>query len=313
MQINYCEKEIEFYKLFKKTAFIFNFIILPCFTFAQASFIGTVTTKNGNSRIAYATVGLVLENIGTNTNENGDFRLQSKTISTIDTLRISSVGYETLKVPVDQLPVSMQFQLLQKETTLKELIIKSTKKQGPVTLNSASNCGSDYYTTNGNMTQMAQHFHLDHGNAFLEEVEICKYGIAIIDPVKTIFRIRIYERDSVSGKPLADLTDSVIEVKAEGRHVVIDLKKYNIHIPGKDFFVAVEWLRIAYNAYREKMKLNGTTISTTSYTPSIAFKRNNAGNISALHIPEVWMQMYSGKWLPMYNVSRMMIAATIKY
>jgi hypothetical protein len=64
----------------------------------------------------------------------------------------------------------------------------------------------------------------------------------------TKFRIRLYDVDAITGGPGKDLCNEIIEVKSsDQKQKDINLKSYNIVIPNKTFFVAVEWLRDYYN------------------------------------------------------------------
>jgi hypothetical protein len=63
------------------------------------------------------------------------------------------------------------------------------------------------------------------------------------------FRIRVYDADEITGGPGVDISHRVIEVEetANRQVISIDLSKYDIVIPKKTFFVAIEWLFIGFN------------------------------------------------------------------
>mgnify|MGYP003392382058 FL=1 len=77
--------------------------IFPLFCFGQISITGKVINKRTKEAIAFATVGLVKENIGTNAVEDGSFHLQSIKPILNDSLIISCLGFVTLKLPIDHL------------------------------------------------------------------------------------------------------------------------------------------------------------------------------------------------------------------
>ena len=64
-------------------------------------------------------------------------------------------------------------------------------------------------------------------------------SLSVFDPEKTIFRIRIYDMDTITKAPSSDLCDEVIEVKTRSKFINLNLEKYKINIHNKDFFVAV--------------------------------------------------------------------------
>ena len=289
-------------------------ILLPFYAIGQHTLEGRVSDKTDSSGISYATIALMKSNTGINADVNGKFILTTQNLKQHDTLIISSVGYEMLKISMDDLPADMNFRLAQKQTTLNEVLINTRREWIYTVLNKFGNCGTHYYSATDYISQLAQHFHSDTGNYVLGEVEICKYAIAIIDPDKCIFRLRIYGMDPATGAPAADLTDSIIEVKTDERRTSINLEKYKINIPVHDFYIAVEWLKIPYNASREKMKINGKKTYYTDYSPLICckdFLRSDIYHRPAS--PGVWIKDYTGRWMPMPFIERLMISAKIKY
>ncbi|MGF7077936.1 hypothetical protein [Mucilaginibacter sp. UYCu711] len=109
----------------------------------------------------------------------------------------------------------------------------------------------------------------------------------------TKFRIRVYDIDPATGAPGKDLCNETIEIKDRDESGVgTNLKTYNIIIPHKTFFIAVEWLRDYYNMtytrvynadYRKIKKL-------TNYRPSIGISpiKGDKLNIWALNLKHEW-------------------------
>ena len=52
--------------------------------------------------------------------------------------------------------------------------------------------------------------------------------MSIIDPDKTIFRIRIYDIDTLTRSPSTDLCDKIIEIKTNGKFINLNVEKYRI-------------------------------------------------------------------------------------
>jgi hypothetical protein len=274
-------------------------LVFPLIVYGQKMYNGDILNKKTKERVPFATVGLIRENTGVNADENGRFSITAKKYID-DTLIISSVGYQTLKIPVYMFPSDMLFELEVSQLTLSEIVIKDRFKTSAA-LNEFSNCSINYWTTTGGMTQMAQQFESPVTNALLTEVHICKSA------GNAIFRMRIYNMDSLTGQPSTDLTDTIIEVRSLKRNVHLDLKRYNIVIPGKDFFIAIEWLKIPYN--ENKIKKNGLA----EYNPYISYKSKKAKrDIEKRN--KVWQKNYAGKWRQLYNQSDiLLISATVKY
>lgn len=281
--------------------------LIPLSSFGQILFKGVVLNKETGQGVAFATVGLVKQNIGTNADETGRFSFYISSTAN-DTLIFSSIGYETLKVSLNKNNSNAIFELTPKTENLKEVILVSKYNWKTVVLGQYSNCGSRYYTTSNAVNQVARHFKAPTANTRLKEIEICKYGIAIIDPARTKFRIRIYSMDSITNQPLKDLCDSIIELDVTGRHIKVNLEKYNIMLQDRDFFVAVEWLRIPMNEEKNKSKFGGQQkVIYSTFSPLLAIKDKTSDNYDF----ESWELGYSGKWRPFSWTA--MISATVKY
>jgi hypothetical protein len=278
------------------------FICFSFFSFGQSELKGKIIDKKIKAAIPFATVGLVKENIGTNADEQGNFILVSQHQFANDSLIISCVGYETVRMPFDKYSLATPIELIERVTQLKEVTVLANHKWKSTTLNDFSGCGNHTLTTNGTQSQAAQHFLAPVENSILTEVEICT-GVGPFYFKRSRFRIRVYDMDSISKAPSSDLSDEVIEINSTGKHETADLEKYNIHIPHRDFFIAVEWLKIPDNIERQE----SNAVSDTLYRPHIGFKEsvNNSG--------EVWSLYYNNTWFRDSFIDHLHIAATINY
>lgn len=285
-------------------------IICPVFLFGQQAITGRVISAQTKTAISFATVGLIKKNIGTTANEEGFFSL-AFTSNQVDTLIFSCVGYETLKLPINfNQYQNLTIELSEKISVLAEVIVSNKARSTTVTLNDFSNCGNNFVGSSGYQTQIAQHFQVQAENALLSQIKICRMSISFLSTEKTIFRIRIYDMDTLTKVPSKDLCNEIIEVKTKNETVHLNLEKYKIYIPKKDFFVAVEWLKIPYNESRSKVKVNGKLEEHVSYRPSIGWTDHVNAKM------EAWMLDYRNIWQPMFkmkNKTSISIAATVKY
>lgn len=286
-------------------------LFLPFNLFGQITFEGKVVNAKSKAIIPFATIGLMKENIGTNANEDGQFTLLSQGIKENDTLIISCIGYRIQKLPIDKKSkIGLVIELTEQLNVLNEVVVKNKTTWTTEILNDFSKCGNSFITSNGYQTQLAQHFEVKEESSILTEIKICRMAIALLDPEKTIFRIRIYNIDTITKSPSTDLCDQIIEVKTRSKVININLEKYKIHIPSKDFFVAVEWLKIPYNESKSKMKVNGKEVEHITYRPSIGWTDNANSKM------EAWMLDYTNVWRPMFkmnNKTSVSISATVKY
>ncbi|TAF49497.1 MAG: carboxypeptidase-like regulatory domain-containing protein [Sphingobacteriia bacterium] len=286
-------------------------LVFPLNLFSQVTFEGKVINANSKAIIPFATIGLIKENIGTNANEDGQFTLQSKGTEQNDTLTISCIGYKAQKIPTRQKSeIGLIIELTEHTKILDEVVVKTKTTWTTETLNDFSKCGNHFITTSGYQTQLAQHFEVKEENSTLTEVKICRMSNAFLYPEKTIFRIRIYDIDKITKSPSTDLCDQIIEVKTNSKVIDINLEKYKILIPSKDFFVAVEWLKIPYNESKSKIKVNGKEVDHTTYRPNIGW--TNTANSKM----EAWWLDYKNNWRPVTSITNktsVSISATVKY
>lgn len=281
-------------------------------TAGQTTYNGTISNKRTKEIIPFSTVGLVKENIGINAAEDGTFILVSKNETPNDTLIFSCVGYQTLKHAIDKNNVNnLSIELEEKVNELSEVVITNKTSWTFNTLNDFSKCGNSFVGSSGYQTQLAQHFQVPEYNALLTDIKICRMSLGPLGAEKTIFRIRIYDIDTLTKAPSNDLCDQVIEVKTKSKTISLNLEKYKIRIPNRDFFVAIEWLKIPYNESKSKTKLSaGKIIETLSYRPSIGWTDKVSSTMDA------WMLDYKNVWRTMFKMNdktSVSISATVKY
>jgi hypothetical protein len=108
----------------------------------------------------------------------------------------------------------------------------------------------------------------------------------------TKFRIRVYDIDPVTGGPGKDLCNSIVEVKSnDDKQLGTNLKRYNIFIPNKVFFVAIEWMRDYANmGYVQIDDPLGKTKRHVNYRPAIGLSpiKGDKLNIWALNLNHEW-------------------------
>lgn len=271
----------------------------------QKNFQGTVVDSITNKGVPFATVSLVKANKGTNADENGEFSIMTTKISD-DTLTVSCIGYETYKIACLRLSSNPLIKIRKRVLNLEEVVILG-KLQEPKWLNDYSNCGSNWFTSSGTTAMIAKHFHSSTPKAILTELKFCKMR------GKSLFRIRIFDMDTILFKPSSDLIDTIIEVTTIEKHVKIDLKKYKIIIPQKDFFVAIEWLCIPYNQSNMVIKNAGQRFIITKFLPELAVRYINSKLSIEDNFPQTWQYDYRGKWNPSGMNMEMVMAVKLEY
>ena len=251
--------------------------------FSQKTIRGHVLDKHTSTPVQYASVAIIKANVATNADSSGHF-VFNYPVRFPDTLLISSVGYFDERVPLLNYNDEPIIKLRPNRISLDSLTILAYRTNE--TINDFSSCGNTSYTTNGTVTQVAQLYSAPKPFCKINALEICKTS------GYDRFRIRIYRVDS-SGrlKPGDELIDEVIEVRSRRARVKIDLARYNIVLPGRDFFVAFEWLFIPENAHKIKDRsMDGRQIRSFEYGPYLGIRTSPQTNAYVVY------RSYDGKW-----------------
>jgi hypothetical protein len=86
----------------KLVSTIFFIFIIPAITFGQLR-EGRVVSSQNDQRIGFVNIGVVGKNIGTVSDQNGNFRIVIDSIYNNDSVRFSVIGYEPQTFPVRRL------------------------------------------------------------------------------------------------------------------------------------------------------------------------------------------------------------------
>lgn len=156
-----------------------------------------------------------------------------------------------------------------------------------------------------NYLQAAQKFNIAKPGGTLEQVDLGRLIIPVNggearigEPTNTIFRLHIYSVDTLTGAPGASLIQEPIQVKNRSNSIVqIDLRKYKITIPGRTFFVGIEWLFNSTNQRLQELQskielVPGKSFRRTAniYQPIIGMVYNKKAN------SDVWVMTPERKW-----------------
>lgn len=212
--------------------------------------------------VASTTVTIIRAKLSITTERDGIFKIPGDLGRLRDTVILSTQGYQTYKILLNKLDGRDTIRLAKYAFEIKN---EKVKYKEDTLLNDYNKRDIGHYaginteTATFDYLQLAQQFYTNKPGILLKEITVNRLafgldlsdhtwtGLVHLDPTK--FRIRIYDVDPVTNGPGRDLCTKVIEVsKSTGSQVAVNLKKYNIIIPNKTFFVAVEWLRDFYNA-----------------------------------------------------------------
>ena len=227
----------------------FSFLLLISLSFfAQTK--GVVVDESGKP-IPFVNIWVENENIGTTSEENGEFSI---TDAENKILVFSAIGFETLKAKLNEsgkvVLKSIVYQLedvvIQKRTGKDQIEIGKFNK-GDVKM---------FYGTGLQPTILAKFIASTEDiktHPFIDKISFSTFSN--INNAK--IKVRFYEV-AQDGSPGLDYSDDIIivSVKNGKQNNKLDLKDKNIIIPDKGLFIAFEWMIIEDNKYTYEYTLD---------------------------------------------------------
>ena len=283
----------------KKNKYLLFFCLIATQIFSQNTIKSRVVNAQNTEGVAYAAVGLVKENIGISTDENGYFELISNIND--DSLMVSCVGYLAVKISVSNLTSVVK--LVPSAIELKTLIVKPKKRQLlEVNGFGKKNIGTGFQNNLKSIAQIAQFIKNTDGNLwYLKEINIARRTKTYLNKKqKTQFRVRFYDVDE-KGKPNNDIYESILVTNESDKIIKIDVENKKMLLPQNGMFVAIEWIKIPANFIDEKYKthltVNGENqgrkeVNDKFYTPMVIYRKPYEKEKNC----KVFSLNYKGEW-----------------
>ncbi|WP_435314404.1 carboxypeptidase-like regulatory domain-containing protein [Cellulophaga fucicola] len=246
--------------------------LLPIIVFFVSNFCfsqikAVIFDKETKEKISYVNIWIENENIGTTSNENGAFLIDN---SKGEILILSSLGYETMKINLKEVPSKIF--LIPKSYELDEVIV-STKKENKEKIIGAfqdSEIGF-YYATEKNPEIKARLFNYDTSYSETPYLKSIKFRV-YSDIKKAKFNIRFYSVGD-NGQPNKPIyAKNTIGTSKKGtKNLEIDLSDLNIYFPDNGLFVSYEWLIIEENEFKTSIPIKNSNkkIEKTFYEPKV--------------------------------------------
>jgi hypothetical protein len=261
------------------------------------------------------TVAIVRAGLSITTENDGIFSIPGDLSKMRDTIVIYTQNYAILKMPLSRLN-ELDTIKLQKQSVVTAVVKPAIKNDTLLNDYNRFDVGNyvGLHIGNGEFKylQIAQRFEAERAGTLLKNITIERLAFQF-DKMKALpaqgtsilngqyeytelehtkFRVRVYDVDPITGGPGKDLCNQVIEIKSrEDNKLATNLKSYNIIIPNKIFFVAVEWMRDYMNmGYVHILDKNGSTKGHPNYRPAIGLSptKGNKLNIWALNLGHEW-------------------------
>ncbi|MFD2872291.1 hypothetical protein ACFS5N_07430 [Mucilaginibacter ximonensis] len=317
-----------------KNFFIFIYCIISLNAIAQTGKLNKfhLVDKITNKPVV-TSVSILKAKLSITTEKDGIFVIPGELKTMTDSVIFSAQNYDDIKMPLAALSALDTIRLNRsnfEENRTERKFVKDTLLNDFRDEDVVHFAGLHDGAGSFNYLQIAQEFYTDKINTRLDALQIerlsfnldTRYGMAISDEKHqkyqqiefTKFKVRVYDIDAATGKPGRDLCDRVIEVNIKSsERARIKLKSYNIIIPHKSFFVAIEWMRDYYNAHYTVILAPNTSTrdKLMSYKPAIGISPVTGKKLN------IWVLSTNHDWFPFTTFSPfgtdLAIKATVSY
>ena len=266
-------------------------LLISNLSFSQLKAV--IINSKTKEKIPYVNIWVENENIGTTSNEKGEFEL---IVDNSKIILFSAIGFETKKIESNSIKNILELKPL--ITELDEVIIKPKKLTQELTIgefkkskiNHSFGCGIKPWIT-------ARFFNYDNKydkTPFLKKIRLLTRS----DVKNSKFNIRLYAVNE-NGEPENYVYDeNIIVIAKKGKKVTeIDISELNIEFPKNGFFIAIEWLIIESNKYEYKYTIEGSRKKHQgiSYEPAIGTLPSETDENSWIFIQGKWRKIWKSR------------------
>ena len=267
-----------------KKLLVITILLISNYCFSQLKSV--IIDNETKEKIPYVNIWVENKNIGTTSNENGEFELE---IDGTKIILFSALGFETRKISSDSIKSTLELKPL--ITELKEVVIKSKKQNKKLVIGKFKKSKINHYFACGTTPWISARYFKYQENydktPFLNKIRVLTNS----DVDNSKFNIRFYSV-SENGEPNEYIFDeNIIGIARKGKKTTeVDISDLNIEFPKEGFFIAIEWLIIESNKheYSYTMTGSGKKLTGISYEPAI-------GTVPAETDENSWI-FTQGKW-----------------
>ncbi len=262
-----------------------TFLLLLIAYPAISQLTGKIINAETGAPIPYVNIWVQDANIGTTTEENGNFSLET----TPESLYVvfSAIGFETRTIELKN--IKAKIPLIPKTTELQEVVVSSKQAAKELVIGKFKRSKINKFFGCGEKPKIwARYFPYDPiytDTPFLKKIKV----FSISDHKNSTFNLRFYTVGE-DGAPGTYLTEKnmIGTAKKGNKFTEIDVSDLNILFPENGFFVAFEWLIIAENKYKDTYKDQGKKVTVTVYNPSL-------GTVDTATDEKSWL-FNEGRW-----------------
>lgn len=205
---------------------------------------GIIIDSKTKEKISFANIGIQLKDIGTISNEKGDFKIHIPTENNNDTLSFSHLGFIKKQIPIkDLLKNKNTIELSREIKTLNEIKINVSIKKKPIKIGtqSYSSMVASYVRENNNknndIRELAKKIKTKKPIR-INDININLFLVRIPD-VK--FRVNFYSEANGLPGDKVNTEEIIINTTIKDGWNTIDVSDYNL-VFNKTFFVSLEYL-----------------------------------------------------------------------
>ncbi len=242
-------------------------LLISNFSFCQLKSV--IIDSETKAEIPYVNIWIENENVGTTSNEKGEFSLD---ITSGEFLILSSLGYEKKRVEISS--ISERIFLNPKITELNEVTISSTKEQEETVIGKFNDLDVGYYYGSFDKPEIkARYFPFD--SSYTKTPYLKKLKFRIYSNIRNAkFNVRLYSIGE-NGEPKNPIYEkNIIGIVKKGtKNVELNLAELDIMFPENGIFVSYEWLIIPENEFKTSFPIKDSKkrIDKIMYEPKVGF------------------------------------------
>ena len=225
---------------FQFWGFVFFFAINFNTASAQLFLSGKVINGRDGKPVSSATVGIPGKRFR-QSDANGNFRFTLNDYKQTDSLIITSVGFNTLRIPVTDASRIKEFRLTEQAKVLQPLVLTSYLNEGISGSKSEITGYFRSWNTNNTGAEIGKKFYINQNEYKLERVRFKVNNQC--DTCLVMLHIRAMVDDAPGDEILYDsITTSVKRLSFDDRFSEFDLRPYNIVLKQREIMVSMEVL-----------------------------------------------------------------------
>jgi len=218
-------------------------LLLSSAAYSQEIYKGNIIDKNSKETLPYINIGVIGKNIGTVSNDMGDFQIELNEKYDNDTLKFSSIGYKSLIFEVSNFKKIIlnnpSVQLEEAITELKEVVVSSRKLKEKILGNKTTSKKIRLGFTSNNLgNEIGIKIKIKKSPTYIEDFNFC-----IVRNEYDSIKLRLNFYDLKNGLPNKNILKEniIITSQIKDGKLTVDLRDYDIVVYG-DFFVSLEWI-----------------------------------------------------------------------